>query len=81
MFYPLRYGRIEKNEVVNGYYYNECSYTTPDRFESTMPLSDDSFTCFNVNIKSTSKNLDKQKDCMSIANHEYILSLVSRKTF
>ena len=37
-FNPLRYESIEKNEVNNGYQYNECSYITPDRFVSTMPL-------------------------------------------
>ena len=70
-FNPLRYDSIDKNEIINDHQYNECLYITPDRFETTMPLKKDTFTCLNVNIRSLSKNFDKLKECLKSINHDY----------
>ena len=68
---PLRYESIDKNEIINDHQYNECSYITLDRFETTIPLKKDAFTCLNVNIRSLSKNFDKLKECLKSINHDY----------
>ena len=76
-FNPSRFESIDKNEIVNGHQYNECSYTTPDRFESTMPLENDTFTCLNVNIRSLSKNFDKLRECLKATNHDFTVIGIS----
>ena len=46
-----------------------------------MPFSNSSFTCLNVNIRSISKNLDKLKECMRIANYGFTVIDISETHF
>ena len=78
-FNPSRFESIDKNEIINHHQYNnECSYSTPDRFESTMPLKKDTFTCLNVNIRSLSKKFDKLiRECSKATNHDFTVIGIS----
>ena len=53
-----------------------ASYTTPDRFESTMPLKKDTFTCLYVN-KCLSKGFDKLRECLKATNHDFTVIGIS----
>ena len=52
-FNPSRFESIDKNEIINHHQYNECSYITPDRFESTMPLKKRHIHLFKCQYKES----------------------------
>lgn len=70
-FNPLRYESIEKNEIENDYKCNECSYMTPEQFNSNTVENNSAFTCLNVNVRSISKNFEKLKECLKATNHDF----------
>ena len=45
-----------------------------------MPLSNSTFTCLNVNIRSVSKNFGKLKECLKLTNdHDYTVIGLSER--
>lgn len=80
IFNPLRYQHTSKelnDEIQDTYQSPQCSYITPDQFNTLFPSTDDNFSILNVNIRSLSKNFDKLRECMKSVDHDFSIIAVS----
>ena len=50
---------------------NSMNVHTPSQLKSDLCTHSNTFTISNVNIRSTSKNFDKLKECIKTVNHDF----------